>query len=125
MEHQNLRFSRIPVFGKNRDDITGYILKSTVLIDIINDTEAEHLKDIIRPISMVAAQTTLPILFEKMVATREHMALVVNDYGSVEGLVTMEDAIETMLGLEIMDEIDSVEDMQELARKKWKDAQGK
>ncbi len=124
-ENPNLPFSRIPVFGKNRDDITGYILKSTVLIDIINDTEAEHLKDIIRPISMVGAQTTLPILFEKMVATREHMALVVNDYGSVEGLVTMEDAIETMLGLEIMDEIDSVEDMQELARKKWKDAQGK
>ncbi|GAK98722.1 hemolysin [Nonlabens ulvanivorans] len=54
-----------------------------------------------------------------MIATKEHMALAVDDYGSVQGVVTMEDVIETMLGLEIMDESDNVEDMQQLARKNW------
>lgn len=124
-ENPNLQFSRIPVYGENSDDIKGYILRSTILMDIINDSPEEKLEDIIRPITMVSAQMSVSKLFEKMVATREHMALVINDYGTVEGLVTMEDAIETMLGLEIMDEIDSVEDMQELARNKWKAKQKK
>ena len=54
-----------------------------------------------------------------MIAKREHIALVVDEYGSVSGLVTMEDVIETLLGLEIMDESDNVADLQDLARKNW------
>ena len=61
----------------------------------------------------------IPELFEKLVAQREHVSLVVDEYGSVSGLVTLEDVIETLLGLEIMDESDNVEDLQVLARKNW------
>jgi CBS domain containing-hemolysin-like protein len=61
----------------------------------------------------------IPDLFEKFVAQREHVALVVDEYGATSGLVTMEDVIETLLGLEIMDESDTIADLQLLARKNW------
>lgn len=119
-QNTELRFSRIPVYGENRDDIKGYVLKDHILEDIIHDKPAETLADLRRDINMVPANMPIPQLFEKMIATKEHLALVVDDYGSVQGLATMEDVIETMLGLEIMDESDHVEDMQQLARKNWK-----
>lgn len=118
-QNQELRFSRIPVYGENRDDIKGYVLKDHILEDIIHDRPAETLEDLRREIAMVPENMPIPQLFEKMIASKEHMALVVDDYGSVQGVATMEDVIETMLGLEIMDEIDNVEDMQQLARKNW------
>ncbi|WP_438961119.1 CNNM domain-containing protein [Nonlabens sp.] len=118
-ENQDLRFSRIPIYGINRDDIKGYVLKDHILADIIHDKPAETLEDLRREIAMVPSSMPIPQLFEKMIATKEHMALVVDDFGSVQGVATMEDVIETMLGLEIMDESDNVEDMQQLARKNW------
>ncbi|WP_339686141.1 hemolysin family protein [uncultured Nonlabens sp.] len=118
-QNQDLRFSRIPVFGENRDDIKGYVLKDHILADIIYDKPADTLEDLRREIAMVPANLPIPKLFETMIASKEHMALVVDDYGSVQGVATMEDVIETMLGLEIMDESDNVEDMQLLARKNW------
>lgn len=118
-QNQELRFSRIPVFGENRDDIKGYVLKDHILEDIIHDKPAETLEDLRREINIVPANMPIPQLFEKMIATKEHVALVVDDYGSAQGLASMEDVIETMLGLEIMDESDNVEDMQQLARKNW------
>lgn len=117
--HPELRFSRIPIFGKNRDDITGYVLKDAILEDIINDKPAEILADLRRQIAIVKADMPITQLFDQMIANKEHLALVLDDYGSVQGLATMEDVIETMLGLEIMDESDNVEDMQLLARKNW------
>lgn len=118
-ENQDLRFSRIPVFGANRDDIKGYVLKDHILSDIIHDKPAETLEELRRELTIVPSNMPIPQVFEKMVATKEHMALVVDDYGSAQGIATMEDVIETMLGLEIMDESDNVEDMQQLARKNW------
>lgn len=122
-KNQDLRFSRIPIFNKNRDDIIGYVLKDHILADIIHDKPAETLGHLKREIAMVPASLPIPQLFEKMIATKEHIALVVDDYGSVQGLATMEDVIETMLGLEIMDESDNIEDMQQLARKNWEKRQ--
>jgi CBS domain containing-hemolysin-like protein len=118
-QNQDLRFSRIPVFGENRDDVKGYVLKDHILADIIYDKPADTLEDLRREITMVPLTLPIPQLFQTMIATKEHMALVVDDYGSVQGVATMEDVIETMLGLEIMDESDKVEDMQLLARKNW------
>jgi CBS domain containing-hemolysin-like protein len=118
-QNQDLRFSRIPVFGKNRDDIKGYVLKDHILADIIYDKPAETLEDLRRELTIVPMNLPIPKLFEAMIASKEHMALVVDDYGSAQGVATMEDVIETMLGLEIMDESDNVEDMQQLARKNW------
>ncbi len=117
--NQELRFSRIPIYGENRDDVKGYVLKDHILADIIYDKPAETLKDLKRELTIVPVELPIPQLFEKMIATKEHMALVVDDYGNVQGVATMEDVIETMLGLEIMDESDNVEDMQLLARKNW------
>ena len=78
------------------------------------------LSSIRRDILVTSRNTPIPQLFDVFIAEREHIALVVDEYGSVSGLVSMEDVFETLLGLEIMDESDNVEDLQQLARKKWK-----
>ena len=118
-ENPKLRFSRIPIYGEREDIITGYVLKDNVLEEIINDNGNVPLAQIKRDMLITKRDTPIPQLFETLVAKREHIALVVDEYGSVSGLVTMEDVIETLLGLEIMDESDNVEDLQVLARKKW------
>jgi len=64
---------------------------------------------------------SIPDLFDILIKEKEHIALVVDEYGSVNGIVSQEDVIETLLGLEIMDETDNVADLQEMARKSWRD----
>ncbi|MDX1314725.1 MAG: hemolysin family protein, partial [Eudoraea sp.] len=107
-----LRFSRIPVYGERVDIITGYVLKDNVLEEIIEEKGDIPLSQIKRDILVTTRDTSIPQLFETLIAKREHIALVVDEFGSVSGLVTMEDVIETLLGLEIMDESDNVEDLQ-------------
>lgn len=114
-----LRFSRIPIYKESVDNITGFVLKDEVLENIIADEGKTALSTIKRDILATKRSTPIPQLFETFIAKREHIALVVDEYGSVSGLVTMEDVIETLLGLEIMDESDNVEDLQVLARKNW------
>jgi CBS domain containing-hemolysin-like protein len=118
-EHPKLRFSRIPVFKDSPDNITGFILKDELLEEIINGNGAKTLNDIRREILITNRNLPIPDLFEKFVARREQIALVVDEYGTTSGLVTMEDVIETLLGLEIMDESDAIADLQLLARKSW------
>lgn len=119
VENPRLRFSRIPIYGDREDTISGYVLKDNVLEEIINENDRIPLSQIRRDILVTKRNTPIPQLFETLIAKREHIALVVDEYGSVSGLVTMEDVIETLLGLEIMDESDNVEDLQLLARKRW------
>jgi CBS domain containing-hemolysin-like protein len=118
-KHRKLQFSRIPVFKTNSDNITGFILKDEVLEEIINGNGNNNLKKLKREILVTNRNLPIPNLFEKFIAKREHIALVVDEYGTTSGLVTMEDVIETLLGLEIMDESDNVADLQLLARKSW------
>jgi CBS domain containing-hemolysin-like protein len=118
-QHPKLRFSRIPVFSENPDSITGFILKDEVMEQIIMGKGKKSLKSIKRELLVTPRSLPIPDLFEIFVAKREHIALVVDEYGSPSGLVTMEDVIETLLGLEIMDESDNVADLQQLARKSW------
>lgn len=118
-EHPKLRFSRIPIYKENVDTITGFILKGEVLEAIINGNGNDKLETLQREILVTNRILPIPNLFEKFVAEREHIALVVDEYGTTSGLVTMEDVIETLLGLEIMDESDNVADLQLLARKNW------
>lgn len=118
-EHQNLRFSRIPVFANNPDEITGYFLKDNMLEAMINGKGEENLASIRRDIIITDRELSIPDLFDKLIKEKEHIALVVDEYGSVSGIVSQEDVIETLLGLEIMDESDSVADLQQLARKSW------
>ncbi len=118
-ENPKMRFSRIPVYGDQMDHITGFVLKDNILEELVNDNGAIPLSKIKRDILVTQRNTPIPQLFDMLIAKREHIALVVDEYGSVSGLVTTEDVIETLLGLEIMDESDSVADLQQLARKNW------
>ena len=117
--NQNIRFSRIPIYAEDPDNITGLVLKDEVFKEMALGNKTKLLSEIKRNIIVVNRSLPIPTLFEELVSARNHMALVVDEYGSVSGLVTMEDVIETLLGLEIMDESDNVSDLQMLARKSW------
>ncbi len=117
--HPELQFSRIPVYGKNRDEVTGFVLKSDLLYNFAMKKENAPLSELKRPIYVVSGDLPLHDLFDQLMNERAHIALVIDDFGGMEGIVTMEDLIETLLGMEIVDEVDAVEDMQELARRQW------
>lgn len=119
VENPKLGHSRIPVYSKNVDHITGFVLKDNILEEMINNKGGAALSEIRRDLLVTKRNTPIPTLFDILIRKREHIALVVDEYGSVSGLVTMEDIIETLLGQEIMDESDNVADLQELARKNW------
>ncbi len=116
-----LHFSRIPVFSENKDNITGYVLRSAVFEFLAMDDENQKIKlkkikrEIIAVHSLKPAFEVWDFLLEK----KEHMALVVDEYGGMDGIITMEDIIESLIGLEIVDEKDSVIDMQQLAKDRW------
>ncbi len=118
-EHKNLRFSRIPIYSDKTHNITGFVLKDDILEEMVEDHESKPLSDLRRDIFVVDAQKPIPELFEIFIKKRGHIALVVDEFGNTIGIVTMEDIIETLLGLEIMDESDAIEDMQAAARKNW------
>lgn len=118
-DHTHFKFSRIPIYESTADEITGYVLKDELLRKVAEDQHQVELQQLSRPLMAVSTDQVLNRLFERMISSKEHIALVVDQYGGVDGLVTMEDIVETMLGLEILDESDAVEDMQALARKKW------
>jgi len=115
----NLRFSRIPIYKDTEDNIKGLVLKDEIFKEMALGNGTKQLSDLKRDIIIINRDLAIPKLFEQLVETRNHMALVVDEYGSVSGIVTMEDVIETLLGLEIMDESDNVSDLQNLARKSW------
>ncbi|MEM1041224.1 MAG: hemolysin family protein [Bacteroidota bacterium] len=117
-EH-DMRFSRLPVYTDNLDHITGFVRRADVLKEIAEDRPATPAGAIQRDILAVPDGVPLPRLFERLLERREHIALVVGEYGGTQGLATMEDVIETLLGLEIVDEVDTEHDMQVLARERW------
>ena len=94
-------------------------MRDELLEQLAHGEDKKRLSDIKRDIAMVDEDMPIPDLFEKFIDTREHLAIVVDEFGSVSGVVTMEDIIETLLGLEIMDESDQVTDLQLLARENW------
>lgn len=118
-ENQNLRFSRIPVYKDDLDNITGIVLKDDVFREMANDNNKVKLAELRRDILVTSRNIPIPQLLDELVLNKNHMALIVDEYGSVSGIVTMEDVIETLLGIEIMDESDNVADLQQMARKSW------
>jgi CBS domain containing-hemolysin-like protein len=120
-----LHFSRIPIFHENRDSVTGYVFRQQVFEKLAEDKFDLKLKDIKRDILSFSQNTTLFETWEEMIQRKEHISLVVGKYGSMDGIVTLEDIIESLLGFEIVDEKDRVENMQEYALKRWKEKQRK
>jgi len=118
-QNPSLRVSRIPVFDGTIDHVTGFIIRSDLLARLVEGKNEMRLGDLKRPIVMVNEDDLLPDIFNTLIAQRAHIAVVVSQYGGTSGVLTMEDVVETLLGLEIVDEFDRTEDMQRLARKNW------
>ena len=112
-------YSRIPVYDENPDFITGFVLKQTVLEELAEDKFNKQLKDIRRPILAYNEDRLVCEVWEEMLLKKEHIAQVQDEYGCFLGIITMEDIIETVIGREIVDESDTIVDMQAYAREKW------
>ena len=115
---QSWSFSRIPVYAGDKDYITGYVLKDAVLKLLSEDQFHVKLSDLKRPILTFREEESVFQIWEKMLEKREHISIIIDEYGGLRGLVTMEDIIETMTGVEIVDEDDVAVDMQALAKEK-------
>lgn len=115
-----LRVSRVPVFGDTDEDITGYVLKNDMYLDLSKGNGDKKLKELKREILIVPVMSSIKNLFEKLLESQDHIAIAVDEYGGFSGVVTMEDVVETLLGMEIVDEIDAIDDMQKLARQQWR-----
>jgi len=120
-----LKFSRIPVYAGQTENITGYVFRQTVFEKLAEDKHNLKLRDIKRRILVVPNSMVLFSLWEKLLENKEHIALIVDEYGGLDGIVTMEDIIESLLGLEIMDEKDTISNMQKFARERWLTRQAK
>jgi CBS domain containing-hemolysin-like protein len=115
----HLPFSRIPVYRESIDQVSGFVLKSEIL-HAGRTKGATLLSEMRRPIFVVSESLPLHHLFKQLMDKKAHIALVVDEYGGTQGVVTMEDFLETLLGLEIVDEVDTIEDMQAMARDQWR-----
>jgi CBS domain containing-hemolysin-like protein len=113
-------FSRLPIYADTIDTITGFVLREDLLISQNKGEGSRLVREFRRDI--VAVLDTLPVskLLDMLLQERQHIALVVGEYGETKGIVTLEDVVETLFGIEIMDEGDKIEDMQELAKQVWR-----
>ena len=116
--------SRILIYDEENDEyVTGYVLRQEVLEKMAEDKFDVTLDDIIRPIMTFKEEDSVSDIWETLLEKKEHISAILDEYGSLRGIVTMEDVIETMLGHEIVDEKDEVVDMQEYAKEQWEKAQ--
>lgn len=112
-------YSRIPVYDTQREFIVGYVRRVTVLEMLSQDRFSMKIGEIVRPILYFSENDKVSDIWQRMLQKKEHISVIVDEYGCMRGIVTMEDVIETMLGVEIVDECDTIEDLQAMARKKY------
>ncbi len=116
----NIPFSRLPLYRNNIDEITGFVLRDETLFKKMQEEEDLPLKSFKRDILVVPDTVSVSRLLESFLKDRQHIAIVVDEYGQTRGVVTLEDLIETLIGVEIVDEIEKIDDMRAFARKLWK-----
>ena len=109
-------YSRIPVYNESIDDIAGVVFKQTILEKRVKKKKKTLLKDIIVPVHKVPENISVSTLFDMFIRMKMHLFIVQDEYGQTSGVVTLEDALETLLGIEIVDEMDQITDMQEFAK---------
>ena len=114
--NDDIIFSRIPVFHENIDNIIGMVYKDTVLETMADDYFEKTMADIVEPVESVYETESVESVLNKFTKNRSHMFIVKDEFGGTTGIVTLEDCIETLLGVEIMDESDEVADMRKLAK---------
>jgi len=115
---EDTQFSRIPTFNQgNKDLITGYILKVDVMEALVKGKGSDSLASLRRDIVAISHTFAITELFNTLMERKEHIAVVLDDFGGTAGIITMEDVIETMLGMEIVDETDTTTDMRLLAQR--------
>ncbi len=119
-KYDRIRFSRIPIYAKDPEHISGFVLRSDLLLAQTRGNSRNTLKNYCRELPVLLDTMSLSLAFDTLIRKRSHILLVVDEYGSVKGILTLEDVLETILGLEIVDEGDRTVDMQKLARRLWK-----
>ncbi|WP_413944178.1 CNNM domain-containing protein [Bdellovibrio sp. HCB-162] len=119
MKYKPLRFSRIPVYSGSLDNIIGMTYRYKIHEALSNDQHDKPVGDLVTPISSIPERMTVSQVLDFFIKEKEHIALAVDEYGIVAGLVSLEDAVETLLGVEIVDELDNVEDMRKFALEQW------
>lgn len=120
LRHKHRRFSRIPVYRDDKEHITGFVLRIDLLLARVEGHTSHRLRDYLRELPAVPESMPLPLAFDELLQKRTHILLVVDEYGGMEGVVTLEDLLETLLGMEIVDEQDKTTDMRALARRLWR-----
>ena len=113
-------FSRIPVYGENNEDLVGLVERRPLGRCLKEDKEGTRLSEIMRPLHFVQESQTLDVLLRELLKARVHLFAVLDEYGGLAGVVSLEDVLEEILGSEIMDESDNVADLRALARDRRK-----
>jgi CBS domain containing-hemolysin-like protein len=114
-----LSYSRIPIYDETIDNVVGYVLRHDVVQRVANDQDSVRLKALVRPIEAIPETITVAQVLDQFIASREHILLVLDEYGGTSGVLTMEDAVESLLGIEITDESDLVADLRQLAQQRY------
>lgn len=122
-EYKSVPFSRIPIFEKDIDHVIGMIFRFEFLEHFGNDQMTMKLEEFSHPIHTIHQNQSVALTLDEFIKRREHMFLAVDDYGTTMGIVTLEDTVETLLGVEIMDETDDVADMRKFALERWEKRQ--
>jgi CBS domain containing-hemolysin-like protein len=115
-----IRFTRIPVYDRDLDDLIGMVLRDRLSEAYYTGRSLMKVESFMGPIFAVPASKAIADLLDEFINRREHLFEVVDEYGGTAGIVTLEDVLETLLGVEIVDEFDSVEDMRAYAVERWK-----
>jgi CBS domain containing-hemolysin-like protein len=114
-----IRFSRLPVYAESLDNIIGMTHRYKILEALSQDQHTKLIRDLILPINSVSERMSVSQALDFFIKEKDHLALVTDEYGSITGLVTLEDTVETLLGVEIVDEFDNIEDMRKYALEQW------
>ncbi len=117
-KHQPIRFARIPIYGRDRDEIVGLVHRYRILEEASQDRLDVRMEELAEPVHAVPEHAPVATVLEQFVQKRTHLFQVVDEYGGTEGIVTLEDCLETLLGVEIVDETDTVADMRKLAQQR-------
>lgn len=118
-EIASLAFTRLPIYSEDLDDIDGFVHRTDLLLALTQNKGKDPVSTLKRSIATVTHVTSLSQILEMFLKNHSHLALVVDEYGGTDGLVSLEDVVETLLGMEIVDEHDSIRDLQKLARENW------